>query len=159
MCAKFRFSISSRCDDMVAEVKGGNYMPPPAAGGWRGGPAAAGLTYLYQLTLCVMHLSDLTPLLLHIILINLTKTNTLTPQVAKYLLVPSPEPAEPTAGAATITAATATSASLAPYLPHVPTAPITAFRWSGQRRTRPTHRAFRPPASVTSPGCVTSRAL
>ena len=43
MCAKFRFSISSRCDDIVAEVKGGNFMPP-AAGVWRGGPAAAGLT-------------------------------------------------------------------------------------------------------------------
>ena len=25
MCAKFRFSISSRCDDIVAEVKGRNY--------------------------------------------------------------------------------------------------------------------------------------
>ena len=45
MCAKFRFSISSRSDDIVAEVKGGNFMPsPPAAGGWRGGPAAAGLS-------------------------------------------------------------------------------------------------------------------
>ena len=33
MCAKFRFSISSRCDDIVAEVKGGNFMPPPS--GWR----------------------------------------------------------------------------------------------------------------------------
>ena len=45
MCAKFRFSISSRCDDIAAEVKGGNFTPPPqAAGGWRGGPAAAGLT-------------------------------------------------------------------------------------------------------------------
>ena len=46
MCAKFHFSISSRCDDIVAEVKGGNYMlpPPPAAGGWRGDPADAGLT-------------------------------------------------------------------------------------------------------------------
>ena len=43
MCAKFRLSISSRCDDIIAEVKGGNFMPPPAAGGWRGGPAAAGL--------------------------------------------------------------------------------------------------------------------
>ena len=43
MCAKFRFSISSRCGDIIAEVKGGNFMPPPAAGGWRGGPAAAGL--------------------------------------------------------------------------------------------------------------------
>ena len=31
MCAKFRFSISSRCDDIVAEVKGGNFMPPS---GW-----------------------------------------------------------------------------------------------------------------------------
>ena len=46
MCAKFRFSISSRCDDIVAEVKGGNFMPPPAAGGWRGGPAAAGLSLI-----------------------------------------------------------------------------------------------------------------
>ena len=47
MRAKFRLAISSRCDDMVAEVKGGNFMPPPpAAGGWRGGPAAAGLTYI-----------------------------------------------------------------------------------------------------------------
>ena len=44
MCAKFRFSISSRCDDIVAEVKGVTLCPPPAAGGWRGGPAAAGLT-------------------------------------------------------------------------------------------------------------------
>ena len=44
MCAEFRFSISSNSDDIVAEVKGGNFMPPPAAGGWRGGPAAAGLT-------------------------------------------------------------------------------------------------------------------
>ena len=45
MCAKFRFSISSRCDDIVAEVKGATmYMPPPpAAGGWRGGQVAAGL--------------------------------------------------------------------------------------------------------------------
>ena len=44
MCAKFRFSIFSSCDDIVAEIKGGNFMPPPpAAGGWRGGPAAAGL--------------------------------------------------------------------------------------------------------------------
>ena len=42
MCAKLCFSISSRCDDIVAEVKGGNYIPP-ATGGWRGGPAAAGL--------------------------------------------------------------------------------------------------------------------
>ena len=39
------FSLSSRCDDIVAEVKGGNFIPP-AAGGWRGGPAAAGLTRL-----------------------------------------------------------------------------------------------------------------
>ena len=43
MCAKFRFAISSRCDDIVAEVKGGQLYAPPAAGGWRGGPAAAGL--------------------------------------------------------------------------------------------------------------------
>ena len=38
MCAKFRFSISSRCDEL--------YAPPPpsaAAGGWREGPAADGL--------------------------------------------------------------------------------------------------------------------
>ena len=47
MCAKFRFSISSRCDDIVAEVKGGNCMPP-AAGGWRGGPAAPGLTFAIE---------------------------------------------------------------------------------------------------------------
>ena len=32
MCAKFRSSISSRCDDIVAEVKGGHFMPPS---GWR----------------------------------------------------------------------------------------------------------------------------
>ena len=44
MCAKVRFSISSRFDDIVAEVKGGNFIPSPAAGGWRGGPAAAGLS-------------------------------------------------------------------------------------------------------------------
>ena len=42
MC-KVSLLISSRCDDIFADVKGGNYMPPPAAGGWRGGPAAAGL--------------------------------------------------------------------------------------------------------------------
>ena len=30
MCAKFRFSISSRCDDIIAEVKGGNFMPAPS---------------------------------------------------------------------------------------------------------------------------------
>ena len=33
MCAKFRFSISSRCDDIVAEVKGATLCPPPC--GWR----------------------------------------------------------------------------------------------------------------------------
>ena len=34
MCAKFRFSIFSRCDDIAAEVKGGQlYAPPPS--GWR----------------------------------------------------------------------------------------------------------------------------
>ena len=45
MCANFRFSIFSRSDDIVAEVKGATLFPP-AAGGWRGGPAAAGLTML-----------------------------------------------------------------------------------------------------------------
>ena len=34
-------TTSARCS---AEVKGGNFMPPTAAGGWRGGPAAAGLS-------------------------------------------------------------------------------------------------------------------
>ena len=44
MCAKFRFSISSCCDDIVAKVKGVTLCPPPPpAGGWRGGPATAGL--------------------------------------------------------------------------------------------------------------------
>ena len=33
MCAKFRFSISSRCDDIIAEVKGGQLYAPPS--GWR----------------------------------------------------------------------------------------------------------------------------
>ena len=46
MCAKFRFSVSSRCDDIVAELRGGNYMPPPAVGGCREGPAADGLRML-----------------------------------------------------------------------------------------------------------------
>ena len=46
MCAKFCFSILLRYDDIVAEVKEDNYIPPPAAGGWREGPAAAGLTLL-----------------------------------------------------------------------------------------------------------------
>ena len=35
MCAKFCVSIFSRCDDIVAEVKGGNFMPPPPTSGWR----------------------------------------------------------------------------------------------------------------------------
>ena len=33
LCAKFRFSILSRCDVIDADVKGGNYMPPPC-GRW-----------------------------------------------------------------------------------------------------------------------------
>ena len=45
MCAKFRFSITLRCDDIIGYVKGEQqYAPPPAAGGWRGGPAALGLS-------------------------------------------------------------------------------------------------------------------
>ena len=49
MCAKFRFSISSRCDDIFAGVKGGGQLyAPPAAGGWRGGPAAAGVNHRYK---------------------------------------------------------------------------------------------------------------
>ena len=48
-CAKFRFSTLSRCDVIVADVKGRNYMPPPpAAGGWRGGPAATGLSSSFK---------------------------------------------------------------------------------------------------------------
>ena len=44
MCAKFRSFISSRCDDIVTEVKGGGQLYAPlAAGGRRGGQAAAGL--------------------------------------------------------------------------------------------------------------------
>ena len=33
MCAKFRFSISSRCDDIIAEVKGATLYPQRLAGG------------------------------------------------------------------------------------------------------------------------------
>ena len=67
MCATFCFSISSRCDDIFAEVKGGNFMPPPpAAGAWRGGPAAAGLK---QSTL--LKSIRLTPTLLSTLLISI----------------------------------------------------------------------------------------
>ena len=47
MCAQGFTSILSRCDVIDADVKGGNFMPPthPAAGGWRGGPAADGLSF------------------------------------------------------------------------------------------------------------------
>ena len=39
---KVSLSILSRCDGIDADVKGEQYLPP-AAGGWRGGPAAVGL--------------------------------------------------------------------------------------------------------------------
>ena len=43
MCAKFRFSVSARCDDIIGEVKGRGQevapTPTPATGMWRGGPA------------------------------------------------------------------------------------------------------------------------
>ena len=42
VCAKYRASIPSCCED-IARNKMGAKICPPEAGGWRGGPVAAGL--------------------------------------------------------------------------------------------------------------------
>ena len=55
MCTKLRFSISSRSDDIVAEVRGATLCPPPAAGRLRGGPAAAGLNSRPHADTCIVH--------------------------------------------------------------------------------------------------------
>ena len=41
--AKFRVSSPSGCEDIARPKMGAKICPPPAAGGWRGGPSAAGL--------------------------------------------------------------------------------------------------------------------
>ena len=51
MCAKFGASALPRYGDIAARKKMGAEICPPAAGGWRGGPAAAGLIIFNRIPL------------------------------------------------------------------------------------------------------------